>query len=49
MASTSDDISSIALSCGFSSHSHLSTTFAMAFGTSPRADIGRLSDNDQDQ
>ncbi len=37
LASTRQDISMIALSAGFSSHSHLSGTFTARFGMSPRA------------
>lgn len=35
LESTTDEISSVALSCGFSSHSHLTTAFAAAFGMPP--------------
>ncbi len=37
LASTRQDISTIALSVGFSSHSHLTGTFTARFGMSPRA------------
>lgn len=35
LESTTDEISDIALNCGFSSHSHLSTAFAKQFGVPP--------------
>lgn len=36
LTSTRQDITSIALACGFSSHSHLSTTFRQHHGRTPR-------------
>jgi len=40
LASTRRDITSIALDCGFSSHSHLSASFARHLGCTPREHRG---------